>query len=123
MPTTQRLALAVIIIGGLQGLLVFAAAWAAGREKKMPYLGMGFAWGVLTAMMMLSDCLRTPQGPSRVFDLAVPIYFAGLIGFPASMVWKRKPWVTRWLFAQLIMLPTLAPAFATAVAAALCSFT
>jgi hypothetical protein len=122
MPVTQRLAVAALVIGGILGLLVLAAAWGTGHPRKGPFWLAGTVWGVVSAGLVLTDCLH-PGGPGPVSGAAFPLYFAGLAGFPAAMAWRQPQWYMRWIFAQLILLLTLLPAFAAVVASALCTMT
>lgn len=122
MSQTLTLALASLAVGAVMGLLVLAAAAAAGRPKKLlPWL-IGSAWGVLYAGLLLTDCLAR-RGPGPLSEAAFPIYYTGLFAWPAALAWGRPKWGLRWLYAQMIMLLTAIPAFVTAVAAALCNLT
>ncbi|HWI64257.1 MAG TPA: hypothetical protein VNT75_20655 [Symbiobacteriaceae bacterium] len=121
MPATARLALLSLLIGGVQGLLVLGAAAAAGRPRKLPYWLAGTAWGLLTTGMLLSDCAGPNLGPSAFARAGYPVFFAGLAGFPVALVWGQRPWVLRWLLAQVVLLVSIAPAFLAAVVSALCS--
>jgi hypothetical protein len=72
--------------------------------------------------MLLSDCVGANLGPSFFARAAYPVFFAGVVGFPVALVWGQRPWVLKWLLAQVILLLSAAPAFLVAVASALCSF-
>jgi hypothetical protein len=122
MPVEQRLAVAALVIGGIFGALVLAAAWGTGHPRKVPFWLAGTAWGILSGVLVLTDCLHS-GGPGPVSNAAFPIYIAGLLGFPVAMAWRQPQWYLRWIFAQLILLLSLLPAFAAVVASALCSFT
>ena len=123
MPPTQRLALASFILGGILGLLVLGAAAATGNRHRMRYWLGGTVWGILSIGLVLTDCLRPATGYGPASEAAFPLFFAGVLGFPAALVWGQKPWGLRWVYAQLIMLVALAPGFMAIVAAALCAFT
>lgn len=122
MSPTQRLALISLALGALMGLLVLAAAAAAGRTRRVvPWL-IGTAWGVLCTGLLLTDCL-SGRGPGPASEAAFPAYYGGVIAWPAALVWGRPRPALRWLFAQLVMLLTAGPAFLAAVAAAFCALT
>lgn len=123
MPPTQRLALASFILGGILGLLVLGAAAAAGNRHRLRYWLGGSVWGVLSMGLVLTDCLHPPTGYGPASGMAFPLFFAGVLGFPAALVWGQRPWALRWAFAQVIMLVSLLPGFMALVAAALCAFT
>lgn len=122
MPMTQRVALFSLAVGLIFGLLVMAVAAVAGRTHKGLFFLGGLAWGTLSAGLMLTDCLhgRTP-GP--VSDAAFPVYFAGLVAWPAIAVWRQPNWPLRWLGAQAILLVSAVPAFMVTIIAALCTLT
>lgn len=122
MPAAQRLALAAVIVGLVIGLLVLGAAWAAGRRHKTLFWMGGTAWGILLSWLILTDCIR-PIGHGPLGDIALTIYFGGLVIWPVGLAWGQPRWWLRWLLAQLVMLLTLAPAFLVAIVSALCSFT
>lgn len=123
MPATVKLTILAAILSLVQGALVLGAAAAAGRSPKRTYFLGGLAWGILVMGMMFSDCMQMGRGPSVMARTAAPIYFVGLIGFPVQMAWGQANALRKWLFAQLILLPSLLPAFVSAVGAALCAFT
>lgn len=120
MSLTQRLALVSLGLGAVMGLLVLAAAAAAGRPKKVAPWLTGTAWGIVSTGLLLTDCLSS-GGPGPVSEAAFPIFYGGVVAWPILLVWGRPRWLLRWLFAQLIMVLTAGPAFLAAVAAALCS--
>jgi len=117
-----RLAILSVVIGGIMGLLVLAAAMAAGHTRKLPFWLAGSAWGALTVGLLLTDCLHM-RGPGPVSEAAFPVFFAGVAAWPVVLVWGQPHWMWRWLYAQLILLVTLGPAFLVAVLAAMCTFT
>lgn len=121
MVASAKLALLSLFIGGILGLLVLGAAAAAGRPRKLPYWLAGTAWGLLTTGMLLSDCAGANLGPSTIARAGYPVFFAGLAGFPVALVWGQRPWLLKWLLAQVILLVSVAPAFLAAVVSALCS--
>lgn len=121
MPAAPKLAILTLVMGGVVGLLVLGAAAAAGRPRRLPYWLAGTAWGIITAAMLLSDCTGSRLAPSVLARSAYPVFFAGLIGFPISLVWGQRPWLMRWFLAQLILLLAAGPAFIAAVISALCS--
>ncbi|HYG57990.1 MAG TPA: hypothetical protein VD902_07985 [Symbiobacteriaceae bacterium] len=123
MPPTQRLALATFVMGAILGLLVLGAAAVTGNKFRTRYWLGGTLWGILSIGLVLSDCLNPATGHGPANGLAVPLFFAGTLGFPAALVWRQQGWVRRWLFAQLIMLVGVVPGFIALVAAALCAFT
>lgn len=122
MGAAPKMAMLSLIIGVVLGLLVLGAAAAAGRPRKLPFWLAGTAWGVLATALVLTDCLRPGLAPGKVSGLAFPLYFAGVVGFPVALVWGQRPWLLRWVLAQVILLVTVPPAFLAAVVSALCSF-
>ncbi len=122
MTTTQRLALLSLTVGAVMGLLVLAAAAAAGREKKLIHGLAGTAWGALASGLLLTDCLAA-GGPGPISEAAFPLYYGGVIIWPIVLVWGQPRWGLRWLGAQLLLLLTALPAFVVAVASAYCTLT
>ncbi len=122
-PATVKLMLLAALLSLVQGALVLGAAAAAGRSPKRAYFLGGLAWGMLVMGMMFSDCMQMGRGPSMIARTAAPIYFVGLVGFPVQMAWGQANGLRKWVLAQLILLPSLLPAFVSAVGAALCAFT
>lgn len=120
MTVTLRLALASLVVGAILGLLVLAAAAAAGATKKWIHWLAGTAWGVLSSGLLLTDCLHG-RGPGPVSAASFPIFYAGVLLWPGVLAWRQPRWGLRWLYAQLIMLLTAIPAFLVAVAAAFCT--
>ncbi len=119
MSITLRLALASVLAGGAMGGIVWLAAVAAGRTVRLPYWLGGTGWGILTAGLLLTDCLHH-IGSGPVSEAAFPLYFGGLLAWPVALAWRQPRWLMRWLLAQAALLLTLGPAFLVAVAAALC---
>jgi|GEM_PF-2796429 len=124
MSQSLRLAMAIVLLGGIIGLMVLAAAAVAGRQRKVPYWLAGTGWGMVVTGLSLADCLiGSGRGPSFISDMAVPLFFGGVLVWPVALSWKHPRWALRWLAAQGVMLLTVAPAFIAAVGGALCSFT
>jgi hypothetical protein len=117
---TLRLAMLSILIGAILGVIIFAAAAAAGRDRKLPFWLSGAVWGTLTAVLALSDCLHT-TGTGLISGAAFSIFFGGLLLFPVIMAWRQRYWGLRWLFAQCVVALCIGPMFAAAVVAAACT--
>lgn len=120
MPMTQVLALGSVGAGALLGLLVLGVAVVAGRRERVAAWLGGTVWGVLAAGLMLTDCLHA-GGPGPVSELAFPVFFSGLLLWPALLVWGQDRWYLRWPLAQLLLLLALGPAFVVATAATMCT--
>lgn len=120
MTLTLRLAIESILFGAVLGLLVLAAAAAAGRTRKLPFWLSGTAWGIITSGLALSDCLHK-AGSGPVSDAAFPVFFGGLLLFPVLLVWRQPYWFLRWILAQSVLVLCIGPAFLVAVIGAMCT--
>lgn len=110
--------------GAIVGLLVLLAALAGGQARRKGTFGLGgVAWGTLMAWLVLTDCTHTHIGGGRLSDIALPLFFGGIIAWPVAMAWRQPNWFWRWLAAQLIVVLTVVPMYLLAVVSALCNFT
>lgn len=121
MSHTLKLALLSLAIGSAMGLVVMAAAAAAGQRQRLVFWAGGTVWATIDVGLLLTDCLRHARGP--ISEAALPIFFVGVALWPMVLSWGQAQWLLRWCLAQVIMLAAIGPAFFAAVVAAMCTFT
>lgn len=122
------LVLALGLATSILGLLALAAGYVANwQNRRRPFL-WGFAWGLLTALGPVLVCAEARGAPAWLLA-AVPawlspiVFLAGGLGFPLLFAHGQPGAPAKWLYAQLVLIPALAPAAFLSAMAALCAFT